>query len=86
VCVVASAAAASNERCAGVRLAAVAARTATAVCRRDVRTVDAVRRRPPADADPQEFLRYADGSPPKIHGRGLTRITYLSSALGKLTR
>jgi len=41
VCVVASAAAASNDRRAGVRLAAVAAPTAMAVCGRDVRTADA---------------------------------------------
>jgi len=41
VCVVANAAAASNDRHAGVRLAAVAARTATAVCGRDVQTADA---------------------------------------------
>ena len=41
VCVVASAAVASNDCRAGVRLAAVAAPTATAVCGRDVRTADA---------------------------------------------
>jgi len=41
VCVVASAAAASNDRRAGVRPAAVAARMAMAVCGRDVRTADA---------------------------------------------
>jgi len=55
VCVVASAAATSNDR-AGVRLAAVAAWTATAVwaemCGR--------RTRLPADTDPQEFLKSTD--------------------------
>jgi len=37
------------------------------------------RTRPPADADPQEVLRFADW-------RGLTRIINWSSALGKLVR
>ena len=39
-CVVASTAATSNDRRAGVRLDAVAARTAAEVCVRDVRTAD----------------------------------------------
>jgi len=45
-----------------------------------------VRMHPPADADPQEILRSADGLPLKIHGRGLMRIINSSLALGKLTR
>ena len=45
-----------------------------------------VRMHPPADADPQEILRSADGLPLKIHGRGLMRIINSSSAHDKLTR
>jgi len=61
--------------CRGPRLHARPPTAAAAA--RDVRSAD-------ADADPQEISRtYTDGSPPKVHGSGLTRTS--NSSNGKLT-